>query len=837
MLSISHMAGGQGVYYTGLAREDYYLNGGEPPGLWFGAGAGALGLKGEVDKEIFTKLFEGYDAHGHAIVRNAGEGDNRKAGWDLTFSAPKSVSVLWSLLPKDQGAEIRAAHEAAVKAACRYLEENAAWTRRGKLGLLFEKAHLVIGLFEHGTSRAGDPQLHTHALFLNAVVRADGTTGSLYGRDFYRHKMAAGALYRAELAAQLQQRLGLEIDRVSRWFEVRGVNTELTAHWSKRRKEIETALFECGYSSPRAAEKAALATRHTKLHVAREKLFGEWAQVGEQMGWGRKAALGLCRAGASLFVEASAWDRAQLLKKSVEELTAQQSYFTERDLVRKMAEHGQGQGFGAKQVLETVKNFIEGRAIALGTHRGHALFTTQSVLELEKNLLDRISASKDATRHQVSERVLERQLGKHSHLNEEQKAAVAHITTKVGDVSVVAGMAGTGKTTMLQAAADVWRAAGFEVRGAALAGKAADGLATEAGIPSATLAKTLYMAEQSHKLGSTFTNPLTKNTILVVDEAGMVGTLGMSRLLDEAAKAKAKVVLVGDARQLQPIEAGGPFASIAKRLGEAVLTTIIRQNEEWARTAVHHMADGEARQALSAFAERGRLSISETRTQARHELLEAWRKDGIARPKDNLILVGTNTEAAQMNKAAQSLRVDAGELGRLRLSVGGDTFRKHDRILFTKNSGPLGVKNGQLGTVTHVDCVAQTLYVQLDNKRKVQIPIQHYKDIKLGYAVTTHKSQGMTAENAFVLTSTSMQDKELSYVQASRARESTRIFTTKVEAGEQLSELSAVMSRSRQKELASDLIGRREAVEDVLKEHRERQTLGARLGHRLGLTP
>ena len=207
MLSVSAMSGGQGVYYTALAREDYYLEGGEPPGLWTGHGAQVLGLLGEIDKEDFSKIFDGLDSRGRPLVQNAGH-ENRQAGWDLTFSAPKSVSVLWSLLPPEAGAIIRECQLEAVRKACQYLEDEAGWTRRGKAGAIREKASLIVGLFEHGTSRAGDPQLHTHALFMNLAVRHDGTTGTIESKPFYQHKMAAGALYRSELAAQLQQKLG-----------------------------------------------------------------------------------------------------------------------------------------------------------------------------------------------------------------------------------------------------------------------------------------------------------------------------------------------------------------------------------------------------------------------------------------------------------------------------------------------------------------------------------------------------------------------------------------------------------------------------------------------------
>ena len=275
MLSVSAMSGGQGAYYTTLAREDYYLDGGEPPGLWVGHGAKLLKATGQVDKALFSKLFDGFDGTGEPLVQNAGD-EGRQPGWDLTFSAPKSVSVLWSVLPKELGAEIRAAHMEAVQQACAYLEEVAGWTRRGHGGHLREKAGLVMGLFEHGTSRAGDPQLHTHALVLNIGVRADGTTGSVESKPLYQHKMAAGALYRTELARQLERRLGVAIERVKTWFEVKGVDKALMKDWSSRRAEIEAALAKSGYSGARASEIAAVSTREVKQHVAREELFGQW---------------------------------------------------------------------------------------------------------------------------------------------------------------------------------------------------------------------------------------------------------------------------------------------------------------------------------------------------------------------------------------------------------------------------------------------------------------------------------------------------------------------------------------------------------------------------------
>lgn len=814
MLSVSAMSGGQGAYYTALAREDYYLEGGEPPGLWTGHGAKVLGLLGEIDKEIFSNLFDGLDSKGRPLVQNAGH-ENRQAGWDLTFSAPKSVSVLWSLLPTEAGAIIRECQLEAVRKACQYLEDEAGWTRRGKAGAIREKAGLIVGLFEHGTSRAGDPQLHTHALFMNLAVRHDGTTGTIESKPFYQHKMAAGALYRSELAAQLQQKLGVEIERVRSWFEVKGIDKNLTEHWSTRRKEIEEALAKSGFQSSKASEMAALNTRHVKQHIAREELFEEWKTKGREMGWDSDQAQAIVKEGPFQHKDPPRVARAIALKDALEDITNHQSFFSERELVRKVAEQAQGKGIGAADVLAVSREYLSENAVHL-RNGDQLLFTTPEMLELEKEMLSNVEKSREGTWHQVKERAAAKILKENSHLRPEQKSAIEHITQKKGMIAAVSGMAGTGKTTMLKVAAEIWKKSGFEVRGAALSGKAADGLSTEAGINSATIAKTLFDIDNGK-------NQLTENTILVIDEAGMVGTRQMNRLIKEAAKAYAKLVLVGDAKQLQPVDAGGPFSSITNRLGDVAMTEIIRQKESWAREAVHDLANGDAGKALGALAERGLVSVTEDKPKARNALLDAWRNDGMAKPQENLILTGTNQDAAILNREAQALRKEKGYLGTDVLKAAGESFHEGDRILFTKNAAPRGIRNGSIGTISKIQDHLNKLQVTLDNGRSVEVPLSEYDSVKLGYAVTTHKSQGMTTQNTFILTDEAMQDRELSYVQASRARGTTRLFTTTTEAGEELSHLAKNMSQTHQKMLASDLTTRDKIIQEEMDRHEQRR--------------
>ena len=286
----------------------------------------------------------------------------------------------------------------------------------------------------------------------------------------------------------------------------------------------------------------------------------------------------------------------------------------------------------------------------------------------------------------------------------------------------------------------------------------------------------------------------------------MVGTRQMERLTENVLAAGAKLILVGDERQLQAVDAGGPFASIGTRLGRATLTEIKRQREPWAREAVKRIAFGKGREALREYARRGLVSVTESCKEAMQALVKTWKREGAANPRDNLILASTNADSALLNRMAQTQRMLAGELGKHALAVAGSDFFSGDRVVFTRNSKRYGVQNGSLATVTEVDVKRQILTVKLDQGKLVLVPVKDYGHLKLGYALTTHKSQGATTENAYVLLGGPFQDRELSYVQASRARGSTRFFVDRLEAGEDLDELCKQIERSRQKDLAHDVV-------------------------------
>lgn len=809
MLSMAGMRGGQDSYYLDLATEDYYLHGGEPPGRWIGQGAVEKGLTGLVHQEAFHPLFQGYAPDGRTPwVQSAGH-ESHRPGWDLTFSAPKSVSVLWSQADPALRRVIQDAHWEAVQKAMGYLEAEAAICRIGKGGHTEVPAKLFVATFEHGTSRALDANLHTHALVLNLGLCEDGKTRTLESRPLFQHKMAAGAAYRAELSYRLQARLGVEVERQRTWFEVRGVSKPLMEAMSTRRKEIAALLRTKGYASAEAAALAALATRQVKGHAARETLFETWRETGQQHGWARAEAHALLgrfppeTAGRDPEIEALA-----ALHRATLQVTQHQSVFTERALLRAAFEETQAAFVGVDRIRTLVKAHLaaERQFVRLGEGGREVYYTTRDMLTVEQRMLQSVARLQRTGRSQPGSaatldqaiRTVEQRSGQA--LSPEQRAALRHLTLREGRVQALSGMAGTGKTLLLHAVREVWEQAGYRVLGAALAGKAAQGLQNGTGIRSETLAKTFRDLEASPGRRPRLT--LDGRTVLVVDEAGMVGTRQMARLLDAVERSGARLILVGDARQLQPIEAGGPFKALAAQVGAATLTQIRRQRDAWARQAVRDFAEGDAPAALRAYAERGLLSVAEDQEQARQNLIADWKERGCTQARDTLILTSTNYEAVILNRMAQAAREQAGLLGSRKVALHAVTLSTGDRVLFTQNSRLYRVKNGSLGTVETVDPVRNTLTARLDEGDRVTIPLAHYPHVTLGYAITTHKGQGVTAENAYVLVGGPMQDRELSYVQMSRTRGETRVYTDREAAGKGLTELARQMSQSRQKELA-----------------------------------
>jgi len=826
MLSIGSMGEHSAKYYMGLATEDYYLDGGEPPGVWHGRGAAELGLTGTVEKRAFYAIFYGASPEsGELLVRKQPDRAHHP-GWDLTFSAPKSVSVLWSQTDEDTRHKIQELHFQAVQKSLTYLENNALITRRGAGGHEREPVHLVSTVFEHGTSRAQDPQLHSHALVFNVGTRDDGTTGAIHGTLMYRYKMAAGALYRAELAVLLQRELHLTVEQDGSAFAVSGISKRLVREFSKRRQQIENALKSRGLESAQAAAMVTIETRAVKEHVARQELFGQWQSIGSEYGVARDILSHIMQ---PLDMLPRAFDthhaQQQAVATAIERLTAGHSYFTERALIRYTAEEAQWRGVGIDGTLEAVREGLgdQEQIVYVGTINDESVYTTPEMLALEAEMLARAERLRHDSSHTTGRFVTTLvELADRTSLSDEQKNAFQHITRDVGAIKCVDGMAGTGKTTLLKSARDAWEAFGYEVIGATISAKAAHGLQEESGIRSMTVAQLLsnldptlfdlakhhhrqfgraLMGKPTYKVDESFLT-LNSKIILVIDEAVMVGTRQLARIIEYVEKAGAKLVLVGDRKQLQAIEAGGAFGALCDKLGCAKMTDIRRQRDKWAREAVRAFAEGEVEKSLQAYSDHGMVTVANDREEASTGLISSWKVKGVRKPQQHIIFTATRQEADALNRAAQQERLDAGRLGSLHVSLKGTTFYSNDRVLFMKNSRSLGLENGTMGTILFVEPLTHNLIVLLDDGRTVGVPLLRYQDISLGYAITTHKGQGATVENAYILMGGAMQDREMSYVQLSRARGDTHIFVDKHEAGPELQGLIKQMETSHEKKLA-----------------------------------
>ena len=479
-------------------------------------------------------------------------------------------------------------------------------------------------------------------------------------------------------------------------------------------------------------------------------------------------------------------------------ITHQQSTFTRRDMAKFAHRHSDGidQFNEVMGAMRSAPDLVE-----LGRDaRGEDRFTTRAMIEAEQRLHRAAELMAERERHEVRGADREAAFASAEQrglvLSGEQADALAHITDG-RDLGIVVGHAGTGKSAMLGVAREVWEAAGYEVRGAALSGIAAENLESGSGIASRTIASMEHGWQQGRDL-------LTARDVLVIDEAGMVGTRQLEQVLSHAAEAGAKVVLVGDIKQLQAIEAGAAFRSIHGRHGGAEIGEVRRQREDWQRDATRDLAAGRTGDALEAYRSRGIVHVAQTREQARGDLIERWDRDRQAAPgRSRIILTHTNDEVRALNEAARGRMRAAGDLGdevHLTVERGDRHFASGDRIMFLQNERGLGVKNGTLGTIEQVS--AQSMAVQTDDGRSVRFDIKDYNRIDHGYAATIHKAQGMTVDRAHVLATPGM-DAHGSYVALSRHRDGVDLHYGRDDFASQ-DRLVRTLSRDRPKDMASD---------------------------------
>ena len=456
-------------------------------------------------------------------------------------------------------------------------------------------------------------------------------------------------------------------------------------------------------------------------------------------------------------------------------VSREKSVFDERDIAkilhRYVDDAGSFQTLMARILHSPDCLRLEGETVDFATGEVlRARFTTRELIRLEAEMVNRASFLTRQAGFGVREEVLASVLTRHCHLSEEQRVAVEQ-ASGVERIAAIVGRAGAGKTTMMKAAREMWEAAGYRVVGAALAGKAAEGLEKEAGIASRTLASWELLWQHGRER-------LNNRTVFVVDEAGMVASRQMAGLVEAVSVAGAKLVLIGDPDQLQPIEAGAAFRAIVDRVGYAELETIYRQKQDWMRTASLDLAKGRIEAAIASYARQGRVLGFELKSEAITHLIEDWNRD-YDREKTTLILAHLRRDVRALNEMARSKLVARGIVGAGHSFIteeGPRHFAAGDQIVFLRNETSLGVKNGMIGRV--VEAAPRRIVAEIgegDYRRRVEIEQRFYRNLDHGYATTIHKAQGATVDRVKVLATLSL-DRHLTYVAMTRHRDDFGLY-------------------------------------------------------------
>lgn len=794
-------AGTAASYYIS-EQSRYYTGGREPTGRWFSSSSSMEGVINgvEIDDTTFERLHAGLDASGRKLTQNAdGTHAERVAAYDLTYSAPKSVSIVWALGDETQKSAIEVAHDAAVRAALGVINDHAAFSRRGKGGAFLEPVQLTGAIFQHGEARPtergdggtgemtleADPQLHSHAVIFNWAQRPDGSWGSIDGRQLFRWKMAAGAVYRAELAARLMA-LGYGIDRTDEkgLFEIIGVPKSLRESFSGRRRDIVAAMQAHGLETSEAPALAASVTKTGRKSKGAAQIpdrHERWRERAAEMGF-RVPEPGQ----APPVPTRAPVDNAEILVR----LTETKAVFRQQDIVAAVAADLTGAALDGKSArvmtaerVEAILNDAE--IVFLGLDKvGQPAYSTRTMVALEQEVGEMArKMSRGYFGPDTGGQASQTAAGT-SMLSEEQRAAFDHACGS-NRLAVVEGAAGSGKTLTLSAIAQAYQRAGYKVIGSAVAWRAAQQLGEECGFESRALDSWLAKHRDGQEV-------FTRKTVLIVDEAGLLSTRQTHTVLGAALAGGSKVILTGDQRQLQAIGAGSGLAIVAEQVGAQRVDTNHRQREAWARTAVNQLAKGEAEPALRVFDEHGCLHWSEGQKATVSKVLQLWRDCRQSHPGQSIaVLARSNADVRALNAA---MRAELRQSGQIRgedvvvravdRSGGGYdlAIARGDRLEITTRNKELGIVNGTTGTVIRVEADKNghariTLAI---GTRAMTLSTAELVDrrgrAKLGhaYATTIYNTQGLTVDRAIVIGSAAFSANQ-AYVATSRAREQTDI--------------------------------------------------------------
>ncbi len=807
VLSIAKLRVGQEAYQlSGVAQslDDYYTGAGEASGQWAGIGAERLGLSGEVAADDLRAVLAGM-APGTGGLTPNGETirphPRRVPGFDLTFKAPKSVSVLYAVTddPRVQGAIIDAG-EVAVRAALGWLGREAAHVRRGNGDAAYindlaardpeaaEAARirtlpatgLVAAMFRHRTSRAGDPLLHWHTLVANLAEGPDGRWTAIVHPDIYHAVRAAGEVFQTVLRDELSTSLDLTWRPGRHVPEVAGVPQGLLDVFSKRSKEIEDWLEATGTPGDRAGRQAAvLATRRAKPEVESERFDTAWKAEATAYGWGPEHAETLMGSlghptAAPLVVD-DAW-----VGRIARDLTEHDATFDRNDLVQAVAARLET-GASMRTIERTVAAVLAS-PLVVPVGDKHDRGTSSELLGVERRLLS-TAASSVGSRNRVDGAIVASALGGFPTIGIDQHAAVMALAGSTDAVSVLVGPAGTGKTFTLDAIRVAYEHFGCQVIGAAPSARAAHELEQGAHIPSVTMHRLLGSWERGFDLP----NP---STVLVVDESAMAGTRELEAVVARAVGAGGRVLLVGDHHQLPEVTAGGGFAALATghTVTVAELTVNRRQTHEWERIALGELRDGHVAAAVDAYRSHGRVHVAPDHATMLTAAVGHW-SGAISDGHRPVLIAGTNATVNALNGAARAHRLATGQIGAhvgawagLDLAVGEHVVLRANNYRTVDVDGrPTPLLNGHTATI--LGATAGGLLARLDHT-DTTVELDHAyltsRGVDYGYALTSHRAQGGTWDLAICVGADGLY-REAGYLALSRGRIENLLILTQTE--------------------------------------------------------
>ena len=770
--------------------------------------------------------------------------DVRVPAYDVTLSAPKSVSVLQAMIPTPSAGRVTAAHDLAANEAMGLLEQLSARAARGHHGdgqsaPRIATSGFIAAAFDHATSRALDPQLHTHVVVMNLIQGQDGGWSALDSFTLYRQATTASYLYQHLLRAELTREFGIQWGPIQRGVaEIVGVPKEARREFSTRRAQIEAKLAQNGTAladgsglkgraKHLAARAACLATRPAKRHVDLDTLQADWHQRGRARGFGPEQAQQLLTDRAKAATRTAPVTMRNLDRDLIRDIvlgqdgvTRERATFDQGTVLRELISAlPPGADVGKDELLAWIRELIADDSVVQldGSMRSAVgpTYTTRGMLASEEHVLTLATRPADQPLAALSmKQVMPTLLA--AKLRAEQRDLAQLLLTRGRPVEVLTGPAGSGKTHGLAAAVTTWTRHGISVRGTAVAALTAQGLQDATGAESVSLTRLLHQPDKH----------LPTKGVLLVDEAGMIGTHQLLRLLQAAERRECKVVLVGDPAQLPEIEAGGAFARLTLEPGALQLEGHGRQTEPWEREALMALRGGDAAAALDAYQQHDRLHLHADRDDLNAELvwdyLRARREH--ADPWQVAVLAPHRRDVTDLNHLIRAQLVTDRVLSRRSLKVttedGTVDYRKGDQVIVTRNHHDQQLLNGTRGTVHTLK--RDGLVVQLTDGRRVTLDKAWLAggDLDHGYAMTLHKAQGRTVTTSLVLGDQGL-TQEAGYVGLSRGTQDNHLYlasedehalrdcspqqVTSATTGESV--LTRTLARSARHELAHDLRG------------------------------